>query len=288
MRTTFVTLFVCFALTLHAEPPFLAEGRAFFDKGQYDTAAEVLQKAVAATPKSAEAHYLLGAAYGQQAMTASIFGQASLASKSRDEMETAIQLDPNLVDARMGLMQWFAMAPALVGGSQSKAMEQAAEIKKRDAVRGAAAFAFLYNRDKKPELARKEYVDVLRANPNSAPAHLALGTQYIVEKNYAAASAEVETAMKLDPNYQQAWFRSGQLSALSGANLPRGEEALRKYLAYAPKRNELPLYRAHYWLGQVLEKSGRKAEAKASYKASLELRPDQKDVIEALKRLTSS
>ena len=50
--------------------------------------------------------------------------------------------------------------------------------------------------------------------------------------------------------------------------------------------NELPLYRAHYWLGLILEKSGRKAEAKASYATSLKLQPEQKDVTEALKRVS--
>ena len=269
-----------------AQTPLIDQGRALIEKRDYERAAEVLEKAVAATPKSAEGHYLLGAAYGEQAMTASVFSRASLATKSKEQMEQAIQLDPNHLDARMGLVQWYAVAPALIGGSDTKAMEQAAEIKKRDAVRGAAAFAYLYNHDKKPELARKEYVDLVRANPNSPRAHVTLGVQYLVDKNYAAASGEVETALKLNPNYQQAWFRVGQLAALTGTNYARGEEALRKYLAYTPKKNELPHYRAHYWLGQILEKTGRKTEAKASYETSLKLHPEQKDVTEALKRVS--
>jgi tetratricopeptide (TPR) repeat protein len=286
MRATFVTLLVAFAFPLLAQTPLIDQGRALFDKGDYEKAAAVLEKAIAATPKSADAHYLLGAAYGQQAMTASIFGQMSLAGKSREQLEEAVRLDPNHLDARMGLLQFFNMAPSIAGGSESKAMEQAAEIKKRDAVRGAAAYASIYNHDKKPELARKEYVDLVRANPNSPKAHLALGVQYIIDKNYAAASTEVETAQKLDPNYQQAWFRVGQLAVLAGNNYARGEEALRKYLAYTPKQNEVPVYRAHFWLGQILEKSGHKAEAKAAYEASLKLRGEQKDVIEALKRVS--
>jgi tetratricopeptide (TPR) repeat protein len=269
-----------------AQTPLIDQGRALIEKRDYERAAEVLEKAVAATPKAAEGHYLLGAAYGEQALTASLFSRASLATKSKEQMEQAIQLDPNHLDARMGLVQFYTMAPALVGGSDAKAMEQAAEIKKRDAVRGAAAFAYLYNHDKKPELARKEYVDLVRANPNSPRAHVALAVQYIIDKNYPPASTEVEAALKLDPNYQQAWFRVGQLAALSGTNFARGEEALRKYLAYTPKMNELPLYRAHYWLGQIFEKTGRKAEAKASYETSLKLRPEQKDVAEALKRVS--
>ena len=286
MRAIFVSLLVAAALPLTAQTPLIDQGRALFEKGDAEKAVGVLEKAVAATPKSAEAHYLLGAVYGQQAMTASVFSKVSLAGKSREQMEEAVRLDPNHLDARMGLVQFFAMAPAMVGGSDAKAAEEAAEIKKRDAFRGASAYAFLYNHDKKPELARKEYIELVRANPTSPRAHLILGVQYIVDKNYAAASTEVETALKLDPNYQQAWFRVGQLAALAGNNYARGEEALRKYLAYTPKQNEVPHYRTHFWLGQILEKSGRKAEAKASYEASLKLRPEQKDVMEALKRVS--
>ena len=53
-----------------------------------------------------------------------------------------------------------------------------------------------------------------------------------------------------------------------------------------PKSDEPGLHRAHFWLGQIYEKTGRKAEAKASYATSLKLNPDQKDVTEALKRVS--
>ena len=286
MRSTFVALLLASALPLAAQTSLVDQGRALIDKRDFEKAAEVLEKAVAATPKNAEAHYLLGSAYGQMAMKASIFGQASLASKTKEQFDAAVQLDPNYLDARRAVLEYYMMAPGIMGGSEEKAIEQANEIKKRDAFRGHAAWAYIYNRQKKPELARKEYVDLVREQPGSPKAHLALAVQYIVEKNYPAASTEVDQALKLDPNFTQAWFRYGQLAVLTGTNYQRGEEALRKYLAHTPSRDELPLYRAHYWLGQIYEKTGRKAEAKASYAASLKINPEQKDVNEALKRVS--
>lgn len=286
MRITSVALLAAFAFPLAAQTPLIDQGRALFDKRDYEHAAEVLEKAVAATPKNAEAHYLLGAAYGQQAMTASVFSRIGLANKSKDEMEAAVKLDPNLLDARMGLVEWYTMAPAMIGGSDDKAMEQAAEIKKRDAFRGASAYASIYNHEKKQELARKEYVDLVRQQPASPKAHVYLATAYINDKNWDAATHEAEMAVKLDPNYMPGWFWVGRIAATAGTNFARGEETLRKYLAYTPKKDEPGLFRAHYWLGLIYEKSGRKAEAKASYETSLKLRPDQKDVIEALKRVS--
>jgi len=286
MRTVFVTLFVALALPLTAQTPLIDQGRALLEKRDYEHATEVLEKAIAATPKNADAHYLLGAAYGEQAMTASVFSRVSLAGKAKDQFEAAVQADPNHLDARMALVQWYTVAPAMIGGSAAKAMEQAVDIKKRDAVRGAAAFAYIYNNDKKPELARKEYVDLVRQQPNSPRAHLGLATSYLNEKNFDAAAHEAETAVKLDPSYLPGFFWVGRIAAGAGTNYARGEEALKKYLGYAPKRDEPGLHRAHYWLGQIYEKTGRKAEAKASYETSLKLRPDQKDVTEALKRVS--
>ena len=286
MRSTLMTLIIAIALPLAAQTPLIDQGRALFEKRDFEHAAEVFEKAVAATPNNAEAHYLLGATYGELTMKAGLFGQASLASKTKDQFEEAVKLDPNHLDARMGLLQFYAMAPILVGGSNAKAMEQAAEIKKRDALRGHGAFAFIYNHDKKPELARKEYIDAVREQPSSPKAHISLATWYITEKNFDAAAHEAEMAVKLDPKYMPGWFWIGRISVGSGTNYAAGEEALRKYLTYTPKRDEPGLHRAHFWLGQIYEKTGRKAEAKASYETSLKLRPDQKDVSEALKRMS--
>jgi Tfp pilus assembly protein PilF len=286
MRSTLATLLVAITLPLAAQTPLIDQGRALMEKRDYDKAAEVLEKAVAAAPKSAEAHYLLGATYGQQAMTANFFSQASLGSKLKEQFDLAVQLDPNHLDARMGLLQFYMMAPSFAGGSESKAMEQANEIKKRDALRGHRAWAVIYGRQKKPDLARKEYVDAVREQPSSPKTHIALGTFYLGEKNNAAAATEFESALKADPNYMPAWFWFGRGTVATESNYPRGEEALKKYLGHKPKPDEPGLHRAHFWLGQIYEKTGRKAEAKASYATSLKLVPDQKDVTEALKRVS--
>src|ERR1043165_1423036 len=116
MRAAFVTLFVALALSATAQTPLIDRGRALLDKRDYEHATEVLEKAVAATPKNAEAHYLLAVAYGEQAMAASVFSRVSLAGKAKDQFEAAVQADPNHLDARMGLMQWYTVAPPIIAG----------------------------------------------------------------------------------------------------------------------------------------------------------------------------
>lgn len=274
------------ALPLAAQTPLIEQGRALMNHGKTQEAADVLEKAVAATPKNAEAHYLLGGAYGQLAQKASMFSQMSLASKAKSELETAVTLDPNHVDARFALLQFYMVAPGIAGGSEEKAIEQANEIKKRDALMGHRAWAFIFNRQKKSDQARAEYIAAVREQPNSPKTHIALAQFYINEKNFDGATHEAEMAVKLDPNYMPGWFWVGRTIAGTETNHARGEEALHKYLAYTPKPDEPGLHRAHFWLGQIYEKTGRKAQAKAAYETSLKLFPEQKDVTEALKRVS--
>jgi len=269
-----------------AQQSLVEQGRAAMLRNDAETAKNLLEQAIAQTPNNAEAHYYLGTAYGSLINTASMFSKPGLAKKTREQFERAIQLDPNFLDARFGMIQWYLEAPGFVGGGEDKAIAEANEVKKRDAIDGHRAFAAIYNHQKKPDLAKKEYADAVKEQPNVPRAHYWLGVVYLGEKNNAAASSEFETAVKLDPQYMPGWFQIGHVAAVTGTNMERGEEALKKYLSYTPKRNEPPLYRVHYWLGNIFEKQGKKAEAKASYAKALSANPNQKDVQEAMKRVS--
>jgi tetratricopeptide (TPR) repeat protein len=262
-------------------------GKIALEQNDDDTAVGYLEKAVELKPGSAEAHLWLGNAYGTQAQKANIFKQASLASKTKSEFERAVQLDPNLIDARFGLLDYYTMAPALMGGSDEKAAQQANEIKKRDAYQGHRAFGRIYTRQKKFDLVRNEWMNAIKEQPEAARPHLALATFYAFQdKNYKAAMDEVETAMKLEPAYMPNHFRFGQVAAASGTNFIRGEEELKKYLTFKPGPNEPDLASAHYYLGMIYEKQGKKAEAKQSYAAALKMNPASKTFNEALKRVS--
>jgi tetratricopeptide (TPR) repeat protein len=275
------------AVSLSAQTPLVEQGRAAIGRGDSDAAISLLEKAVAQSPKSAEAHFFLGSAYANKAQESGMFGAASYASKVKDEFGTAVALNPKYVEARYGLVQLYAAAPGIMGGSFDKAFEQAKEIRALDPIVGHRAYAFIYSQQKKPDLAKKEFADAIREQPDSPKAHSFFG-QYLAntEKDFPAAFAEFEAALKLDPNYMAAFYQIGRTAGLANTNLARGEEALKKYVAYAPKENEPPLANAHYHLGAVYEKQGRKAEATQAYQAALKLNPSLKLASEALKRVS--
>jgi len=269
-----------------AADPVLEQARALLP-GQAEKAQELMEKAVAEKPNDARRHYQLGEVYGVIAQQGGMFKAASMAGKVRDEFAKAVQLDPNLLDARFGLMEFYLQAPGFMGGSEDKAREQANEIKKRDPLAGHRAFAAIAAKNKDMNAARAEYIAAVRENPTSPKTHYWYAVFLMTgDKNYAASLKEMEAALALDANYMAAVFQIGHLAALTGANYVRGEESLKKYLAYKPASDEPGHHRTHYWLGMLYEKQGKKAEARAEYQAALRLRANQKDVTEALKRVS--
>jgi tetratricopeptide (TPR) repeat protein len=291
MRVTALLLLLCLFLPTSAFAATAAEhvtaGNAALDRNDAEKAVSLFEKAIALEPKNAKYHFLLGSAYGEMALKASVFGQASLAKKTKAAFERAVELDPNYTDARFALIQYYLVAPGFMGGGDDKAVAQAAEIRKRNSLDGHRAYARIYSHQKKLDLARKEMVEAVREQPNSAKAHYYLGNIYFNEQNWAAAIHEYEFAQKLDPNFMPVLFRIGQWSAKSGKELARGEESLRKYLGHKPEDNDPPHAATWYWLGQLQEKTGKKADAKASYNNALKLAPGDKDITAALKRVSS-
>src|SRR5581483_10765115 len=131
MRTKLAVMLMFFAVPLIAGN-LVDEGQAALDHDDLSAAIDVLQKAVVATPNDAQAHYLLGVAYGKLAMRSNVLRQATLAHRTRDEFEKAVALDPDHVRAHFCLVQYYTLAPNFMGGSIDVAREHAAEIAKRD------------------------------------------------------------------------------------------------------------------------------------------------------------
>jgi tetratricopeptide (TPR) repeat protein len=284
-----LTAFLSLAAGAQTNDPqaLVQRGRDAITHGEPEKAVELFEKAVAMKPDNADYHYRLANATLQAGIRASMFRAMSMLPRANAELERAIELDPNLIAARFALLEVYVSAPAIAGGSESGALEQATEIRKRDAIDGHRAFARIHTAATTPDLARKEYADMVKEQPASARAHYWFGVYLMLtEKNYKRASEQFESAVQLDPSYMPAYFQIGHAAALAGNDMAHGEATLKKYLAYRPKDDEPSIARAHYWLGGIYEKEGKKADAKSSYEASLKINPNQKDVDAAIKRVS--
>jgi tetratricopeptide (TPR) repeat protein len=260
-------------------------GRSFLAETSWDAAADWLGKAAEMEPRNSNYHLWYGNAVGSQAERASKFRQPFLAKRVQHEFERAVELDPNNLDARDGLMSFYLQAPGFMGGSEDKARVQANEIRARDPQRGALAMASVLLHAKDTAGAEREFRGAVALTPDSAGPYFRLVQFYVVSQRWDSAFAVADRLLARQPDNRGARYTIGRLGAQSGQHLDRAEAALREYLGYTPKPNEPTLAGAHWRLGMVLERRGDPAGARKEYQAALALQPDLKAAKDALAKL---
>ena len=94
-----------------------------YDNEDYDSALDLIKKAVAIAPEESRYHHLLGKCYGKIAEQAIWFKAASLARKTLKSFKKSVELDRQNIDALRDLKVFYEQAPGIVGGSKKKALK---------------------------------------------------------------------------------------------------------------------------------------------------------------------
>ena len=259
-------------------------GRVALREQDFDRAVSWMEKAVAANPTHSGYQQWLGRALGQKALRAGVLKQAFLAKKVRDRYLEAVRLDPDNLDARYDLEEFYLVAPGVMGGSLQKAEEQAREIARRDPMRGLRAAARVHEQKKEAAEAERKYRQAVEQYPGKSEPFFWLANHYQRRKDSGRAIETLEQLLRADPSAVGAYYGIARIALASGERLERAEECLKLYLKTEPGKDDPPLAWAHFRLGSVYEKKGDRAAAKAEYEAALRLDPALKDAKEALKR----
>ncbi len=258
-------------------------GRIAYDEKDYDAAEDYFEEAIEANDNVAEYHTWYGNTLGTVAGDANFFKQAMLAPKMKSAWEKAVALDPKAIDPRESLIQYHLNAPAIAGGSVDKAKEIANEIIKLKPAEGHRQLGNIYYKEKNYAEAEKEFIAMGKADPAYKSG---LANFYINQKQYDKAFALFEEDLKKNPEDMLVTYQIGKTSALSGQRLERGEACLRKYLTYQPQNNEPSHAGANMRLGQIMEKNGKKSEAKKLYEIALKGDATMKEAKEGLERVS--
>jgi tetratricopeptide (TPR) repeat protein len=260
-------------------------GRIEFVLDDSAKAAKLFEKAIELDPKNARYRLWVGRMYGEMAQGVNPIRAASLAKKVQRAFEEAVRLDAKYIDPRIGLIDFYQIAPGFMGGSDEKANEHLAEIERIDPPYGHLVRARMHRRAKKPELVTKEYDAAVRRFPNDPRVHLWRSGAYSADGTWDIAIQEAAEAVRLDPSYMPGHYHVGRTAASSGQNLQAGEGALKKYIAYVPKDDEPSVTQAHYLLGLIYEKLGRKDEARVQLREALRRAPKYEEAKKALARV---
>jgi tetratricopeptide (TPR) repeat protein len=217
-------------------------GYTLFMLKDLEGAIEECERAVELDDDNADYHYDLGRLYGEDANDASIFRLPSLGSKITGEAETALQLNPNHIGARILLANFYFQAPGILGGSYDKAIEHATIAAKLDEWQGRILLIRIYNKLEEYNKAENEckllenlnsdnqelqlvlfneygflllkqnrideaiekYKKTVSLAPNKSWTHNSLGNAYLLKGKYDEAIAEFNIALSINPDSEYA------------------------------------------------------------------------------------
>ena len=259
--------------------------RAYFALEDWDRAIPACEKAVALVPSNSSYHLWLGRTYGEKADASSFFTAAGLAKKVRTEFERAVALDPNSIDARTDLAEFYLEAPGIVGGGQDKARAQAAKLGTLDDAKAHWINGRIAEKKKDLATAEQEYQAAIQVDHGSADSWLNLASFY----RHAGRLDEMEKAINHASSAQAkdpvVLMDAAETLISAGLNFPGAIQLLRQYLASSSTVEEAPTFKAHYLLGTILEKQGDKRAAAQEYSAALTLARNFSRAREALNRV---
>jgi len=245
--------------------------RAYFALGNWDTGIQNCEKAVALEPNSSQYHLWLGRIYGEKADRVSFWSAAGMAKKVRGEFETAVQLDPNNVEARTDLAEFYLEAPGIVGGGKDKASAQAQSIAKQDPAKANWVLGRIAEKKKDYTTAEQDYRAAIQASHGSAESWLNLALFYRNRQRLDEMEDAIRHATSVQTGHSEVLVDSAETLNRTGRNIPSAIELLKRYLASDAKVEQAPAFKAHYLLGTLLEKQGDKQAAKQQYQAALSM-----------------
>ncbi len=258
--------------------------RAYYSFGSWDQGISACEKAVAIEPNNSMYHLWLGRAYGEKADNVNFFSAASLAKKARVEFETAVRLNPENVEARSDLSEFYIEAPGIMGGGSDKAEAQAQALEKLFPAKAQWIRARIAEKKKDYTAAEKIYRDAIQSHDDSA-AWLDLASFYRHRDRLPEMEDAIRHAVsgKVDP--PEVLMEAAESLIRSGRNFPKAVELLHRYIDSGDTVEEAPAFKAHYLLGTVLEKQGDKKGAAQEYSAALSMAKGFSRAKEALDRV---
>lgn len=259
-------------------------------QSRIEEAVKLGEQCVAAHPQLSNCHLALGNSLVSKAMAAGIMSAIGYAGTIRDAFKNAVALDPQNMNARLSLLQYYMYAPAIVGGGSGKARALAEQTMPLNADAGKLMMARLDASDDKLAKAEASALSMATSS-NEAVADgqrdllVNLGNKYLSDKRYADSERMYHEAQKRFPDSESALYGLARVQQEQGKH--------REAIAGMEQANAIyPRASAYYRLGQSQQALGDKAKALAAYEKALafksglsaKMKSDAEEQMKALRR----
>jgi tetratricopeptide (TPR) repeat protein len=226
-------------------------------------------------------HYSVAHMYEEQV---TVYGRSELANKAMDEYRLAIEADPSSEFLTSGLAELYVKT-----GQIRNAVLEAQDIIKRDPnnLEAHKLLGRIYLRslgdmpgggngsDNVLKLAIEQYEQIVKIEPNNVDDHLLLGRLYRLNNDLQKAENELKTAVKLDPDSEEAITTLALLYSDEGDT----SHALQVLSSVPDTGRSAKLYAA---LGATYEQRKDYKSAIGAYKNAIQLDRDNLDAIRGL------
>jgi tetratricopeptide (TPR) repeat protein len=226
-------------------------GQNYFMLGDAKRASEFFQRAVTASPNHSEYYHWLGRAYGRRAEMASMFSAMSQASKARQNLEKAVELDPNNSEAVNDLFEFYLEAPHFIGGGLEKAAQMADRIAEHDPAEGHYARARIEEKRKAYRSAEEHLRRAMELAPRQVGRVIDLAKFLAMRGRFEECEKTFQAAEKIAPNAPKLMYARAATYIEAKRNIRTARNLLEKYLAAPLTPDDPPRSEARKLLQQV-------------------------------------
>jgi len=233
-----------------------------------EKAVEHLEKAVELVGNSAEYHFRLGEAYARDFSYANILRKPFIATKMRAQLELAVRFAPSSIEFREALIQYYVLAPTVLGGSFEKAREQADALRRVDPYFSLLAYANISAEEGDHEKANAFYLRAIQVRPSTWQAYQRYGTYCLSTYEIDRAIQQFQKYVELSPD------TAASYEHLAGAYVRKRmyDLAIDSYLKAVEKDGSLT--QLIFRVAQLYEFKGSPREAKRYYAEYLKFSPN--------------
>jgi tetratricopeptide (TPR) repeat protein len=226
-------------------------GQCFFMSGDYKKSTDYLEQAVAAEPANSNYHAWLGRVYGRRAETSFALSAMGWASKSRNSLEKAAQLDPSNYEAIGDLFEFYLQAPGFMGGGLDRAEKLAELVAKRDPAEAAYDRARIAEARKQFGPAEQYLKRAAELAPHQVGRLLDLAKFLAKQGRYEESDRTFVQAEKVAPDAPKVLFAEASTYIKSNRNVDTARQLLKKYLSSNITPDDPPKIEAERLLRKV-------------------------------------
>jgi tetratricopeptide (TPR) repeat protein len=251
----------------------------------WDKAIFYYEPLVEENPLDANYHFKCGGAMGMKALEISRIRALGYIGDIKEHFETAAKLDPQHIEVRWALVEYYIQLPGIIGGSERKAVKYANELFRISPVDGYLANGYIAEYSNRPKDAEKFYKKAIEVGGSP---HTYEKLTNLYEKNEQPHEAIQTAAISLKKHKRNSLnYQIGKIAAQYNLDAELGIDCLQAYIKNHSVRDGVPKDWAYYRLAQIYKNIGKKDEALQWIEKALTDSPDFTEAIQEKQNILS-